>query len=141
MIYSKSVLFLFSLTLAIAFCSCRKKDRRYEGTYRGIEHYTYQDSGATVYSVDTTYFQEVIVTYENAFLPRRKRYKFLKTENNPYGEFTLGKNEFEDGAFVSMYTGATMTFIGDSLYIYTTNFSDYIENWDTEIWEFRGKRN
>ena len=47
--------------------SCRKKDEKYKGYYIGTERYTYLDSGATEFSIDTTYTQEIDVTYSKKF--------------------------------------------------------------------------
>jgi hypothetical protein len=128
------------LICSIALFSCRKKDERYEGSYIGTERHTYLDSGATSYSIDTTYYQEVEVTYDNAVFPRRKCYTFTKLVDYQY-VCTISKKSIVDHEYTDGYAGAYLKFSGDSLYIYSSNFSDQFDNWDTQTWEFKGKRN
>ncbi len=115
--------------------SCRKKDKRYEGYYVGTEKYTLIDSGETIPNIDTTYVQEIEVTYS------QKLYTFIKQFNSSNDPSSVSKKEIVDHEYVNMYNGATLKFSGDSMYLNTSNFSDYIENWDVENWEFKGKRN
>jgi hypothetical protein len=123
-----------------ALFSCRKKDNRHEGNYIGTERHTYLDSGATSYSLDTSYAQEIQVTYSNAVLPRRKHYDFTHTAGN-HPPSSVSKKSIVDGVYVPWNSSTYMEFSGDSMYLYYTNFNDQFENWDTETWEFRGKRN
>lgn len=126
--------FLVSSIIIIISFACRKKDQRYEGNYVGIERYTLVDSGETAYSIDTTYAQEFQFTYSD------KRYEILKIANNPGNEiFTLDQKSIVDGINIS--GGSYLKFSGDSLYLSYSNFSDYQPSPDSEMWDFKGKRN
>ena len=124
-----------SLMILVTFSSCRKKDSRYEGHYVGTERNTYQDSGATELSVDTTYVQEIEVTYD------KKIYTFLKQLNPPNQVFSVSKKEFEDHKYRGWNSNGYLKFSGDSMYLYSDSFTDVYDNWDTETWYFTGKRN
>lgn len=137
----KSVLFVFVICFSVFIFSCRKKDRRYEGTYTGTERYMYLDSGATEPSIDSTYYQEYEVTYDNAFLPRKKMYNFSFSSEGVEHFWSISKNQIEDGLYQNMYTGGSVKFFDDSIHICYSNFSDHIVNWDLETWDFKGKRN
>jgi len=144
--YSKHNQYFLALSLIclIALFSCRKKDERYEGTYVGTERYTELDSGATVYSLDSTYHQEIEVTYD------KKAYTFLRIFNNPYSQiFQHHKTSYvnnEYGPIGELYLdsdgnevggGGHLKFSGDSMYY--SNWSSF--NGDEETLEFKGKRN
>ena len=124
---------VLSLICLIMLSSCRKKDERYEGHYVGEERQTNLDSGATAYSLDSTYQQEIDVTYH------KKIFTFLITNYNPvYGNnaFTVEKNsivdhEYQDG-------GAFLKFSGDSMYL---NIGSLDTNWNQKNLNFKGKRN
>ena len=134
--YSKHIQSFLALSLIclIVLSSCRKNDEKYEGNYTGIERHPYLDSGATELSIDTTYNQEVDVTYS------KKHYTFTK-RNAPNNISTIGKKDIVNHQYLPWNSPGHLRFSGDSLYIYSTNFSDNIENWDLEVWEFKGKRN
>ncbi len=136
-------LFVFSLICLISLFSCRKKDERYEGNYVGTEQHTMLDSGATEYTLDTTYVQEVDITYS------KKIYTFIKKFNNPGNVgFQQDKGSIVDhehegvgdlyydsqGNLVGGF--GSFKFSGDSLYISSTSYW----NGDSELWEFKGKR-
>ncbi|MEO9532522.1 MAG: hypothetical protein ABJG68_07675 [Crocinitomicaceae bacterium] len=137
----KSVLIVFAICCSVLIFSCRKKDRRYEGVYIGTERYIFADSGATEPSIDSTYDQEYEVTYDNAFLPRNKRYNFSFSSDGIEHFWSISKNQIEDGLYQNMYDGGSVKFFDDSIQINFSNFSDYMDVWDIETWEFRGKRN
>lgn len=121
--------------------SCRKKDERYEGRYVGTERYTYQDSGATTYSVDTTYLQEVEITYSKITNSNKKAYTFLRVFNNSSQQISqLTRKSIVDHEHLGP-DGGYVKFSGDSMYMGFSNWSDYNEVWDIEAWEFKGKRN
>ena len=127
------LLYLIGLISLITLFSCRKKDERYEGIYVGTERQTNLDSGATVYSLDSTYIQEIEVTYH------KKIFTFLISNyNDVYGTnvFTVDKNsivdhEYQDG-------GAFLKFSGDSMYL---NIGSLDTNWNQKNLNFKGKRN
>ena len=129
----KYLIVCFSIYIFLLI-SCRKKNERYEGYYVGTEQYTYLDSGETVFSTDTIYIQEYSVTYS------KKMYTFQKMLNQAGETFMISKNEFDNHEYHQWNSPNYIRFSGDSIYIYTTNFSDYIENWDTEVWDFKGKQ-
>lgn len=142
MIHSKNqkIIFVIAALFILLVVSCRKKDERYEGTYTGVERRTYLDSGETVFSIDTTYIQEFIVTYDNALRPRNKMYNFDETYG-AQGYYTVAKKDFDDGVYLPWNAPGYLKFVGDSMYLVRTNFNDAVENWDTEVWEFKGRRN
>lgn len=133
------------LIFSLVFFSCRKKDERYEGYYTGNERFAEKDSGETVYAVDSTYHQEIDVTYSN------KIYQFEKMVPQPdYSSvFTIGKESIIDHTYTSfgeiyydsegneIGSAGNLKFVGDSLYI--NSWSSF--NGDEQILEFKGKRN
>jgi len=139
----KRLIVVFSLTCLIALFSCRKKDERYEGNYSGLERYTVLDSGATELSTDSTYNQELTVTYKKKF------YNFARLEStkNSY-TFTIDKDLFinhkhslpndiytdENGNTVG--GNIEVEFAGDSVFMSTTEYL----NGELSTWIFRGKR-
>lgn len=102
--------------------SCRKKDSKYEGYYLGTERCIYLDSGATEFSIYTTYIQEIDVTYS------KKRYTFIKL-NTPNIVSTISKKDIVNHEFQQWNSNGHLRFSGDSLYIYADN----LENWDLEV--------
>jgi hypothetical protein len=46
-----------------------------------------------------------------------------------------------DHEYDSIYDGGVLRFSNDSRYLYSSNFSDYLENWDSESEAFKGKIN
>jgi hypothetical protein len=131
---------VLAIICSITLFSCRKKDNRYEGNYIGTERHTYLDSGTTVYSLDTTYAQEVQVTYSNALNSKNKYYSFSKISGTQ-DQFTVTKKSIVDDEYLEWNSNGYIKFSGDSMYIYSSGFDDQAENWDTETWEFKGKRN
>ena len=134
--YSKHIQYFLAMSLIclITLFSCRKKDEKYEGYYVGTERHTYLDSGKIELSIDTTYTQEIEVTYNKNF------YKFIKP-NAPNNVSMISKKDIVNHEYLYWNSPSYIRFSGDSLYIYSHNFSDNIENWDSEVWEFKGKRN
>lgn len=137
-------LFAIGLICIIVLFSCRKKDEKYEGTYIGTERYTEMDSGTSVNSLDTTYLQEIQVSYD------KKIYTFLKLFDNPSNLiFTVDKKSIEnheyypfgeiyyDGQGNEVGSAGYMKFSGDSMYL--NSWSSF--NGDVENLEFKGKRN
>ncbi len=119
------------LICSIAIFSCRKKDERYEGRYVGTERHTVSDSGTTTFSLDTTYSQEVEVTYD------KNMYTFLYLPSNSGTDiYTLEEELIVDGNYEGI-----LKFSGDSMYLTMSNGSDYLEVSDRKIWAFKGKRN
>lgn len=131
---------VFGFIALLSFFSCRKKDKRYEGTYVGVERYTFRDSGETVNSIDSTYYQEIIITYDGALLPKKMHYDCYKL-TDPLSPWTMTQKSIVDGEYQTWNSPNIFKFSGDSLYMYATNFSDQVENWDFASWEFKGKRN
>ncbi|MBI3133824.1 MAG: hypothetical protein HYZ14_04030 [Bacteroidetes bacterium] len=141
--HSKQNNYFFALGLIclISLFSCRKKDERYEGYYVGEERYAYIDSGATTPSIDSTYVQEIDITYEKAISSKKKIYTFLRVFNNPYSQISqLSQKSFENHEYLSPL-GGYVRFSGDSMYMAFSNWTDAEEVWDIETWEFKGKRN
>lgn len=130
-----------SLVCLALLLSCRKKDERYEGYYVGEERYCYFDSGATTPSIDSTYLQEIDITYEKALRPRNRIYTFLRVYDNPSHQIAeQSQQSFENHEYLSPL-GGYVRFSGDSLYMAFSNWSDAEEVWDIKTWEFKGKRN
>ena len=136
-------LLIFGFIGLISMFSCRKKDERYEGYYVGTERITELDSGATTYSLDTTYAQEIDVTYS------KKMYTFIKQLNGPNDVYAVTKKSIVDGRYDGFgeiwydtsgneYGSAGyLEFSGDSLH--SVSWSSF--NGDEKTVEFRGKRN
>ena len=142
MMYSKHYKYLFvSIIFFLSLISCRKKDEKYEGNYIGIERYTYLDSGATSYTIDSTYNQEVDVTYDKLPHSSKKAYTILRVFNNPGNViFQQQGKSIVDHEYSS--AGGYLKFSGDSMYLNVSNLSDATDSWDhIEEWSFSGKRN
>lgn len=136
----KYYLLAFGLIFTLTFFSCRKKDERYEGYYSGTERYTYLDSGATVNSIDSTYLQEVEITYDKVTGSNKKAYTVIRIFNNPGTQiFQFTRKSFVEHEYIS--ESGSLKFSGDSMYMTMSNASDYNQIWDIELWEFKGKRN
>ena len=129
------LLFYFSLfSVILTITSCRKKDERYEGYYIGTERYTYTDSGATVPSIDTTYEQALDLTYE------KHMYTGLMQFNGPHNQFAFSCKSIEDHMHQPWNSPGYIKFVGDSIYMTYSNWTDAYEVYDSETWYFAGKR-